>query len=310
MYAFNRATEKTFINLIKEYVYLCISDIIIIDNYVSMLNLINFSKKTKIIQLWHAGIGFKAVGYARFGKKGSPHPFESGHRKYTKVLVDDEKFVDIYKEVFGVKKEIFDVCRMPRLENYLSPKQKEETIKKIYKENESLKNKKVILFSPTYRGDVAASAYYDYSKIDLKQVYNFCYKNNFAFIIKMHPFIKEQIIIPDEYKEFIFNYNNYNINDLIYISDVMITDYSSCAYEFSLFEKPLIFYRYDKEFYEYNRPIHTLDIFSKEQYEVYNFSEVIEILNKIKDKLLEGKINSKNINKKVKKISLKNILGE
>ena len=52
------------------------SHYIVVDNYVSFLNVLNLSKKQKVIQLWHAGVGFKAVGYARFGKVGSPHPLD------------------------------------------------------------------------------------------------------------------------------------------------------------------------------------------------------------------------------------------
>jgi CDP-ribitol ribitolphosphotransferase len=91
----------------------------------------------------------------------------------------------------------------------------------------------------------------------------------------MHPFIKEKYEIPQEYKTIIFDYYDYDINELIYISDVMITDYSSCAYEFSFFNRPLIFFRYDKEIYEYERPVHTLDAFTEQQYEVKTSQELI-----------------------------------
>ena len=63
----------------------------------------------------------------------------------------------------------------------------------------------------------------------------------------------------------------------------MITDYSSCAYEFSFFNRPLVFFRYDKELYEYERPVHTLDAFTEKQYEVKTSEELINVLNKIKE---------------------------
>ena len=65
----------------------------------------------------------------------------------------------------------------------------------------------------------------------------------------------------------------------------MITDYSSCAYEFSMFNRPLIFYRYDKELYEYDRPVHTIDAFTKEQYEVKTFDDLMGTLDNIKNKI-------------------------
>ena len=62
----------------------------------------------------------------------------------------------------------------------------------------------------------------------------------------------------------------------------MITDYSSCAYEFSLFNRPLIFFRYDKDLYEYERPVHTLDVFTQKQYEAKTFDELLDILESLK----------------------------
>ena len=100
-------------------------------------------------------------------------------------------------------------------------------------------------------------------------------------MIKNHPFINKTMDIPKEYSEYIYDYSSLDINDLIYISDIMITDYSSCAYEYSLFDRPLIFYRFDKELYEYERPMHTVDKFTSKQYETKEFNEVIKYIDKI-----------------------------
>lgn len=277
----NIANNNKILNYLKELYMIAISEIIVIDNYTPILNIIKV--KSKVIQLWHAGVGFKAVGYARFGKEGSPHPYHSGHRKYDLVMLDDEKLIPIYKEVFGLSEDHFVVTGMPRLENYLDEKIMTETLQKLTNMNKLIAEKKVILFSPTYRGENQETAFYDYNKLDLSKIYDFCLKNNFIFIIKMHGFIKEKIDIPVAFQHLIFDYSQQDINELIYISDIMITDYSSCAYEFSLFDRPLIFYRYDKVNYEYKRPIHTLDVFTTKQIEVTNMTDLLKVLNKYKN---------------------------
>ena len=172
---------------------------------------------------------------------------------------------------------------MPRLDGFTDEKVINETIDRMYQQEPKLKNKKIILFSPTYRGSGSEEANYDYSKLDLEIINNYCEKNGFLFIIKMHPFIKEKIVIPVEYQKNMIDLSNMNINDLIYITDIMITDYSSCAYEYSFFNRPLIFYRYDKELYEYLRPMHTIDFFTKKQYEVCNFESLIKVLDELKN---------------------------
>ena len=51
--------------------------------------------------------------------------------------------------------------------------------------------------------------------------------------------------------------SNYkDINELFYVTDVLITDYSSNIYEYSLFEKPIIFFDYDMDEYAIKRGVH------------------------------------------------------
>ena len=304
---YNRYNKlKRFIELFK----IASCKYIFVDNYVGLLNRVRVSKKQQIIQLWHAGIGFKAVGYARFGKSGGPHPFISSHRKYTTAVVDKENLIEVYNEVFGTNKDIFIDTGIPRLDNYLDKDLINKKQEELFNKYEILKDKKIIIYAPTYRGNGSGSAYFDYNVIDLKRINDFCKKNNFVFIIKMHPFIKELLKVPSEYNN-ILELSEENINDLIYISDIMITDYSSCAYEFSFFNRILVFYRFDKELYEYLRPIHTADSFCKKQFEVETFDDLMSVLVKNKDIDIKKRFSnvSENRENSAKKI-LDNVLGE
>lgn len=303
----NKGKLKKIKIYLKEIFYLARTNNIYLDNYSVIMTFIKFNKNVKIIQLWHAGVGFKSVGYARFGLDGSPHPYLSSHRKYTHAVVDQDSLIKIYMEVFGNKKSIFNSFGMPRLDGYLDKKTIDSKINYLYSVNKDFETKKTILFSPTYRGKGSGEAYYDYSLLDLDVIYDFCKKNNFLFIFKMHPFIKESIKIPEKYKDLILDYSKLDINDLIYLTDIMITDYSSCAYEYSLFDRPLIFYRYDKELYEYLRPMHTVDIFTSNQFEVKEFNEMIDTLEKLKDINIKNRFNS--IKNNMNKESCKRIIG-
>ena len=289
---FDRYGLKGAFEIIKAVAFISFSDVIVLDNYALTLNLFELSPKQRVVQLWHAGVGFKSIGYPRFGKKGGPHPFKSSHRKYDLAIVDDERLIDIYSEVFGRPKSIFKALGMPRLENYLAKSTINEKTTSLYQKNPDLATKKIVLFSPTFRGVTADEAYYDYDVLKLDEIYNFCKTNDFLFVVKMHPFVKDKIKIPEEYKNHILDFSDYDINDLIYISDIMITDYSSCAYEFSFFNRPLIFFRYDKEIYEYLRPMHTLDMFTKQQYEVKTFDELITVCEGLKGVSIENRFSN------------------
>lgn len=235
-------------------------DYIFVDDYVPIFKTITLRKETKLIQLWHAGVGFKSVGYARFGKAGSPHVVDSCHRKYDYAVVGAEGLIPVYEEVFGITKEHFLPYGLPRLDGYLDEHKIQDYKDKFYKEHPELKNKEIIMFAPTYRGSTQKEAYYPFEKLDLKALYEVLGENR-VFIFKMHPFIVEKVEIPKEYQDRIYDFSQgYDINELFYVTDILITDFSSNIYEFALQHKPMIFYAYDKDFYQLTRGVHrTLD---------------------------------------------------
>lgn len=235
-------------------------DYIFVDDYSPFLNNINVNPKTKLIQVWHAGVGFKAVGYARFGRKGSPNPKRCCHRKYDYVIVGGEALREVYAEVFGMDKENCLPCGLMRLDNYLEPDRISDFKERFYKKYPALLGKKIILFAPTFRGTGQRTAYYPYEMLSQEEIYDMC-GDEYLFLIKNHPFISETMEIDPKYSDRILDFSLFpDINDLFYVTDILITDYSSSIYEFSLHKKPIIFFAFDKEEYELIRGVHrTLD---------------------------------------------------
>ena len=257
-YSFKKvlSSKKSIWYYLKTVALIARVDYIFIDDYAPIFSFIDL-KKTRLIQLWHAGVGFKSVGYSRFGKNGSPHPLVSPHRKYDYAVVASESLIPVYQEVFGLTRKHFIVPGMLRLDGYLDEERIANVKERIYHSYPNIKNKKVILFAPTYRGTGQATAYYDNDQIDLDKLYELCVNNNYIVLFKFHPFIKDKITIKKEYQELLIDVSDYSdINELFYVTDVLITDYSSNIYEYSLFEKPIIFFDYDLEQYEILRGVH------------------------------------------------------
>lgn len=260
-YSFRKATEfhispSSVLSWIKLIFRLARQDYIFVDDYAPIFNFIHLHKKTKLIQVWHAGVGFKSVGYSRFGKDGSPFPQESCHRKYDYVLVSSEQLIKVYAEVFGIEEEAFLPVGMPRLDGFLDENKIYEFRENFFQEYPELQHKKLILFAPTFRGTGQETAYYDESWLELERLYRFC-DEDYVFLIKMHPFIKEKVSIPREFEKRVKDFSFYpNINDLYYVTDLLITDYSSNYFEYSLLKKPVLFYTPDREIYELSRGVH------------------------------------------------------
>lgn len=257
-YSFREAVgnKSSIFSWIKLITILAFQDIIILDNYASVFSFLKLRKDVELIQVWHAGGGFKAVGYCRFGKDGSPFPEGSCHKSYTTAVTGSKQLIKVFEEVFGIEKEAFLPIGMPRLDGYLELGNIEKFRNQFYKKYKQFRNKKIILFAPTYRGTGQKDAYYNYNRIDLNQIYDIC-GDEYVFLIKMHPFIKKHIEIPQNLQDKIFDFSDFpSINDLFYVTEILITDYSSNFYEFSLMKKPILFYTYDRHIYELTRGVY------------------------------------------------------
>ncbi len=113
-------------------------------------------------------------------------------------------------------------------------------------EERVFENKKLILYAPTYRGSVRSAVSPD--QLDILQLKEEL-GDGYLLLVRQHPFVKKKAEIPKEAKDFAYDVSGLRIEDLIMASDLLVTDYSSIVFEYSLFEKPMIFFAYDLEDY-------------------------------------------------------------
>ena len=60
-----------------------------------------------------------------------------------------------------------------------------------------------------------------------------------------------------EFDDFVVNYSTYEpLNDLMIAADILVTDYSSICFDWSLLEKPFICFGYDWEQYKEERGVY------------------------------------------------------
>lgn len=234
---------------------LATSDTVLMDDYFGLLANLNIAPDTKIIQLWHAGSGFKAVGYSRFGKYGSPK-LSNAHRKYTYVITGSKHLVPVYAEAFGIEESAVVPTGLPRIDTFLNEDHSRKVKDDFFASYPHLKGKKIVLFAPTFRGKSIGDAHYDYDRIDFEKLHEVC-GDKYVVLFRMHHFISEEPPIPAEYADRLINFAEFpDTNDLLHVTDVLVTDYSSVIYEYTLLDKPILFYAYDKDTYSVVRGFH------------------------------------------------------
>lgn len=232
------------------------ADMIFLDDHSPAFDWLIIKESVPVIQLWHAGAGFKSSGYSRWGHTGCPAPV-SCHRQYKYGIAGSKNIAHFFSEVFGINTEQILPTGMPRMDEFMDPDYKALKTEELYKLYPIAKDRKVILFAPTYRGKNRAEAYYPYELIDFDRLYDYCKRTNHVVFFKMHPWVPTKVPIKKEYRDRFVDANLYpNINDLFYITNLLITDYSSNIFEYSLMRQPALFFAFDEIQYAFSRGFH------------------------------------------------------
>ncbi|HBM4140244.1 TPA: CDP-glycerol glycerophosphotransferase family protein, partial [Listeria innocua] len=206
-------------------------------------------KDSEVIQLWHAAGAFKKFGFSSIGYADSnTESFErDAHKNYSKVVVSSSEIVPFYAEAFDVDEKNVLPLGVPRTDRFFNEEYK-VYIKSVFEgKYPALKNKKVITYAPTFRGGPGERQQF-VMNLNIRRLAEQL-GDEYVLVLKMHPSVVRGVGIPFDLQEFAFNMSNEDINDVLINTDILITDYSSVVFDFSIMEKPVLFYAYDLESY-------------------------------------------------------------
>ena len=273
-------TEMSF-KEIRQFTKACAtSKVVILDEFTPQIHYINMRRGTTLFQLWHACGAFKTFGFTRLSKpKGSPQPTRN-HRSYDYVTVSSTYCKKCHSEGFGIATDRVVATGIPRTDVFFDEDYKQKARDKFFEEHPEFYGKKIILFAPTFRGMVKETAFYPTEMFDINEV---CSKipDDYAIIIKHHPFVQDVQPIPEKYSDRVIDLSADNeLNDLLFVTDVIITDYSSLVFEASLIDIPMIFYVFDLEKYINERDFYfDFKLYAPGKI-VYSTEQLIDAINK------------------------------
>lgn len=212
--------------------------------------------ETTYIQLWHACGAFKRFGLStidkKFGKSAKSHKMYPVNTNYDYVTIASPDTSWIYEEAMNIEKDsgIIIATGISRTDVFFDEDYISRCYKKIHEKIPASKDKKVILYAPTFRGEVAKSS--SPSELNIKQFAE-TLGDEYVLVIKHHQAARVIPPIPEEYENS-FAYDmtrgkGMDINELMTVSDICISDYSSLVFEYSLFERPMVFFAFDLEDY-------------------------------------------------------------
>lgn len=238
-----------FKNMLLLAKYFATSRVILVDDYMELLFKMPRREGTTLIQLWHACGAFKTFGCSRLGKPGGQTLKSPNHRNYDYATVSSGEIARFYAEGFGLSPEKVVATGVPRTDIFFDEAYKKKVVDEFYGQYPKLKGKKILLFAPTFRGNGKNSGYYPVELFDVNKLYE-TLGEEYAIVIKHHPFVRNRNQIQPEYRDYIIDLSmNSELNDLLFVTDVLITDYSSVIFEASLLKIPMLFYVFDLEQY-------------------------------------------------------------
>lgn len=229
------------------------AEFIFISDSCYFLSALPLRRETKVIQVWHACGAFKKFGYStadkkfgagRFGLKCFPV-----HRNFSCVTVSSPEVAWAYAEAFHMQDTQDRILPLgiSRTDVFFQADFENAARTELYEKIPSARGKKILLYAPTFRGKVAYASSPDY--LDLAALYAEL-GEEWIVLCKHHPFVKKRPEIPEACRDFAFDVTTeISISRLLAVSDVCISDYSSLIFEYSLFERPMIFLVPDLEEY-------------------------------------------------------------
>ncbi|MFA5041748.1 MAG: CDP-glycerol glycerophosphotransferase family protein [Bdellovibrionales bacterium] len=199
----------------------------------------------KFIQLWH-GIPLKEIGLksqAHFEIMAACGPFEAlVATNASSKAVWAQRF--LFRDFAPIGYPRDDVLfREPTTSDMINVDK--ETLSRM--EQARREGKTTILYAPTFR-DAGNMSWFDKARIH--QFAGHCRSKGYLLCINLHP--GEQVATESlrmRYPELQFVAPKTDVYPLIKETDILVTDYSSLAFDFLLLDRPLVFYRPDHDDY-------------------------------------------------------------
>ena len=212
-------------------------------------------RETTVIQTWHGCGALKRVGMSALGNGGNV----AGGRLERKLfpMCRHMDFICISSpEVAWAYEEAFDlhagdgqrICPVgtSRTDVYFDAERIAAANARVRAAIPQSAEKKLLLYAPTFRGETTNARIPDELDIELMRE---SLEEEYILLIKHHPVVKEKQRIPESCRDFAFDVTDMQIDDLLMSADVCISDYSSLVFDYSLLDRPMIFFVYDMDDY-------------------------------------------------------------
>lgn len=209
------------------------------------LAFMDFNPESIIVQLWHAPGASKKFGGSVDIESREILGKISENTDY--LIVTSDKIIGYYSEAFQMPEDKIKPLGLPRMDYYFENHDLNRLKSEFCKKHDISPDKKIILYAPTFRDEKEYNNVFNYLDLDK---FNESLGDEYVLALRLHPKIKnfhaENISSKGQYID-VSDFESEQ--ELMLISDILITDYSSIMIEYCILNRPIIFFTYDLDSY-------------------------------------------------------------
>lgn len=202
------------------------------------------------INTWHGYGPFKLAEGAVNKDAASRERYSKSNAASDLFLTASRFYTQVYRESFFYKGEVME-CGAPRNDVFFM----DGKIKAfVYEKLKISHDKKIVLYAPTFREDTGSS--FQKYDINMKRVLNALgqrFGGEYILVYRFHHYLYALGMPQNLYADAIDATYYPDIQELLVAADVVITDYSSLMWDFSLQRRPVFLYQNDEKDYENDR---------------------------------------------------------
>ena len=234
-YSYGLAGKLAYlVRLVRGMYHLQTARLFIVDNAYLPIHVAPHRRRTTVVQVWHAAGALKRFGLDTAAPMAEPERTFL-HRYYDAVVVGGEWTRGPYAAALRTPIERVLALGSPRTDFFFDEAALAAARERVLAAHPELAGRRVILYAPTFRGrGLGKRAATGLDAAALRAAL----PADHALVLKTHPNLDPAAtptagydVVADPTAE---------INDLLALTDVLVTDYSSSVIEFALLRRPIV----------------------------------------------------------------------
>jgi len=236
--------------------WLATARVFVIDSHYVPVYVIRPRRGTTIAQTWHASGAIKRIGYSvldkPFGADRTLASLVRLHANYTLCLAASRRAALQFVEAFRQPVELF-VTRIGLPSTDLLFGERAERARERVRVRYAIpSDRRVVLYAPTFRGESMIVARHP-QELDLRLMAQGLGEDH-VLLLRLHPAVRSRPRVDRAARSFVIDVSDHGeVNELLLVADLLVTDYSSIAFDFALLGRPIAFFAPDHEAYERER---------------------------------------------------------